>query len=66
MLGLQKKIIVRGGPRTPMNDAGKDVQPERASGAVKKHTLVQVQAEAEAALTEDSGDRKKCQICTYF
>ena len=65
MLGLQKKIIVRGGPRTPINDADKDVQSERASSVVKKHTLVQVQAEAEAS-TEDSRERKKRQICTYF
>ena len=66
MLGLQKKIIVHGGPRTPTNGADKDVQPERASGAVKKHILAQVQAEAEEASTEDSRERKKRQICTYF
>ena len=59
MLGLRKNIIVRDGPRTPTNGADKDVQPERASGAVKKHTLAQVQAEAGEASTEDSRERKK-------
>ena len=62
---LAEENIVRGGPRTPMNGADKDAQPERASGAVKKHTLAQVQAEAEEASTEDSRERKKRQICTY-